>query len=274
MSPWLEGLQIAFQWDNLLYVLIGTVLGVLFGVLPGVGAIQGMALLLPLTFGLEPASALIILGGMFGGSIYGGAITSILINTPGDPTSAATTFDGYPMARKGQAGVAIGAATAVSTFGNLAGIAVLMVAAPPLARVALKFGPPEYFSLAVLGLTVIAVAARESVLKGLVSAGLGLFLSFVGMSLALGYPRFTYGISYLDDGLPFVSLTVGIFAVSEALMLIERGGRIAEVGKVVGGVWEGAVKAFHYPVTLIRSVLIGIWLGILPGVGATTANFV
>lgn len=265
---------VLFEWQNIGYVALGTVLGLVFGVLPGLGSIQAIALALPLTFGMEPLTALCFLGAIYPSSMYGGAITSILINTPGDPTSAATIFDGYPMARRGQAGIAIGAATAVSFIGSTVGVLLLALAAAPLARVAVNIGSPDYFAAAILGLVVVGVTTRGSARKGLVSAGLGLVLSFVGFSAVLGYPRFTFDTMYLQDGIPFVAMAVGLFGLSEALFLLQRGGSIAEHKEMRGGVLQGVRAAFRYPVTIVRGTTIGVLVGLLPGMGATAANFI
>lgn len=270
-SSWIEGIGLLLNPQNLLTVLVGTVLGLIVGVVPGIGSLQAVALLLPATFSLRPDQALALLGAVGSASVYGGAITSVVLNTPGDPTSAATVLDGYPLARQGKAGLAIGAASFVSMLGGLAGVCLLIWAAPPLARLALGFGPPEFFLLGGLGLLTIAAVIQADFHKGLLSAGLGILLSTIGFSPILGIPRFTLGTVSLQDGISFVALTVGLFTVAEALDILDRGGSISSE-RVLGRFWEGVGAVFRYPVTVVRSVLIGLLVGILPGVGATAAN--
>lgn len=257
---------------NLMMLLAGTLLGLILGVLPGIGPIQGIAILLPLTFNLDPLASLILLGAVFSAGLYGGMITSVLLGVPGEPTSAMTVLDGFPLTRQGKAGLAIGAATFVSLLSAIAGVLMLSLAAPPLARFAVRFGPPEYFLLATLGLLVISEAIQGSVVKGLISAALGILLGMVGYSPIMGVPRYTFGIADLEDGISIVVLTIGLFGVAEALLLLEENKALSVAGKIAGGVLEGLRAALRYPVTIIRSIVIGLYVGVLPGIGATTAN--
>lgn len=273
MAGALSGLQALLDVGNLTFLLLGTLLGLALGVLPGFGSVQGIAILLPITYGMPAEAALVMLAGVLGASTYAGALTSILVNTPGDPTSAATTFDGYPLARRGEAGRAIGAATAASVVGVVGGVAVLAIAGPMLGILAVRVQSAEYFALAVLGLALTAAATRDSTYKGLVSACLGLVVSFVGFSPVLGEARFSFGVPTLEAGIDLAVLAIGMFAVSEALFLIRRGGRIAEAMHTHGGLNKGFVEAFRFPRTIGRSLLLGCGLGALPGVGGVAANF-
>ena len=257
---------------NLLVLLAGTLFGLILGVLPGIGPIQGIAILLPLTYSMDALSSIILLGAIFSASMYGGMITSILIGTPGEPSTAMTVLDGFPMTKKGQAGVAIGAGTFVSLLSAIAGLLLLSFVAPPVARFAVRFGPPEFFLLATLGLLVISAAVKGNVVKGLLSAALGMLLSTVGFSPILGAPRYTFGLSSLEDGIPFVDLTIGLFAVAEVLFLLAEQQSLSVAGRIAGGMLEGFKATLRYPVTVVRSILIGLGIGVLPGIGAVTAN--
>jgi putative tricarboxylic transport membrane protein len=254
-------------------VLIGTVIGIIFGVIPGIGSIQGMAILLPFTYAFDPLVSLAMLGAVFSASIYGGSITSILINTPGDPTSAMTVLDGYPLARKGKAGVAIGAATIASLIGGICGVVLLIAAAPPVANLAIKMGAPEFFLLLVFGLALIGTTIKGNTIKGLTAAAIGVLLGTVGMDPVYGAQRFTFGTFALQDGISFAVLTVGLFAMTEAFLLIGQSTAISEM-KVTSGIREGLLAGKRYARTLAQSTTIGLGIGVLPGVGATTANLV
>lgn len=268
----MTGFSMVLTPFNLTMLLAGSLFGLLLGVLPGIGPIQGIAILLPLTFALDPVASLTLLGAIFSAGLYGGLITSILLGIPGEPASAMTVLDGFPLTRQGKAGVAIGAATLVSLLSAMAGVLMLSLVAPPIARFAVRFGPPEFFLLAMFGLLIISVAIRGNVVKGLLSAALGMLLSMVGFSPILGVPRYTFGISALEDGISFVVLTIGLFGVAEALLLLEENKALSLGGKITGGVLEGFQAALRYPATIIRSILIGLGVGVLPGIGATTAN--
>lgn len=270
-----EVLASVFQWHNILHAFVGTVLGIFFGALPGVGPTLALALLLPFTFSMGPVATLIFLGCAYGGCIYGGSISSILINTPGTSGNIATTFDGYPMAQKGEAGVALGISAMASAIGGVFSLVVALLTAPLLARYSLAFGPAEYTCLGLLGLSLLSVAAEQSTLKGLIMGCLGLLLSFVGYSMLTGDVRYTFGLGYLRDGIPLVQTITGMFAISQAFSLAAgRGKSIASTGVVAGHGVQGALMVFKYPSTLIKSCLIGLGLGVLPGVGIATAQFI
>ncbi len=268
---WL-GLTTVLAVKPLLFMVVGTFFGLWIGVIPGLGPVMAMAILIPLTFAMDPLSGLLMLASIHAAGTYGGSVSAIMINVPGDPGSAATTFDGYALARQGKVLVGLGLSVCASLIGGVAGVLALIAAAQPLAEVALTFGPPEYFALAVLGLSVVAVAAGGSVAKGLLMGCLGLAISFIGIDSVLGYPRFTFGIIELEAKIDFVPVVIGLFAVSELMMLIVRGGTISESGKLNGVLWDGIRMVFRYPAALLRGVATGIFVGIIPGIGAVTAN--
>src|SRR6201991_1598099 len=216
------GFQVALGWQNLLYCFIGCFLGTLVGVLPGIGPVATVAMLLPFTFGLGPAPALIMLAGIYYGAQYGGSTTAILVNIPGESSSVVTTLDGHQMARKGRAGPALGI-SAIGSF--IAGcIATLLVAyfAPPLADLALKFGPAEYFSLMVFGLIAAVVLARGSVIKAIAMVCFGILLGLVGTDVNSGTIRFAFGAPELADGIGFVALAMAFFGITDVVMNLEH----------------------------------------------------
>jgi putative tricarboxylic transport membrane protein len=267
------GFNIALQPQNLLYCFIGVTMGTLVGVLPGIGPTATIALLLPATFKLNPISAIIMLSGICYGAMYGGSTTSILLNIPGEASSVVTCLDGYQMARKGRAGPALG----ISAFGSfIAGtfsIVGLVIFAPTLADFALKFGPPEYFSLMVMGLSVVAYLARKSMAKALMMAVVGIVLGCVGLDPITATPRFTFGILDLADGIGIAPVVMGLFGIAEVL---ENLGVLtkAEIfaGKIKGLFpdredWRRSIGP------IARGSLLGFFLGLLPGVGAIVPQF-
>jgi putative tricarboxylic transport membrane protein len=211
------GFSVASDPINLLYCLIGVVFGVFIGALPGLGPSAGLAIILPLTFGMSPVAGIIMMAGIYYGSMYGGSITSILINVPGDPASVATTLDGYAMARKGRAGAALGMSAFGSFIAGTACVVAFTFLAPALAEYALSFGPPEYFALMVLGLTTIAGMTGQFPSKGYLSALLGLFFATIGLDLVQGIPRFTFGAWNLYEGIDFIPVAMGLFGIAEIL---------------------------------------------------------
>ena len=221
MEYFLAGLQTAFTGTNLFFCLLGVTFGMLIGVLPGIGPAAGTAILLPLTFGLAPISAIIMLSGIYYGAMYGGTITSVLINTPGEAASAITCLDGFPLARQGRAGAALGVAAIGSFIGGTLSILGLALIGPPLARLALKFGPPEFFALMLLGMTLVVGLIGKSVLRGTIAAVLGLNLAMVGMDPMSGVVRFSFDILELSNGLDFIPLVMGMFGLSEIICSIE-----------------------------------------------------
>ncbi|MCL5272738.1 MAG: tripartite tricarboxylate transporter permease [Gammaproteobacteria bacterium] len=273
IEQWIEGLFILLQWQNLILLLGGTIVGMFFGALPGVGAVLSISLLLPVTFGMKASSALIFLGAVYSGCIYGGSIPSVLINAPGTDTNAATVLDGYPMAQNGEAHIALGASAASACFGGIFSTIVLCVSAPLISKVALALGPAEYFSLCLVALTIIARSATGVMLKGLIISCFGLLVSFIGMSPISGIERLTFGITYLINGIPLVPSLIGLFAVSEMFSLLIKGDTISQIAEIKGSVFEGVKTLAKYPVNVLRSSLIGVLIGALPGVGGVTSTF-
>ncbi len=267
------GLQTALSLSNVFYCFIGVLLGTLVGVLPGVGATATIAMLLPITFGLEPVSSLIMLAGIYYGAQYGGSTTAILINLPGESSSAITAIDGYQMARQGRAGPALATAAIGSFFAGTVATFVLVLAAPPLAQLALKFGPAEYASLMVLGLVCSVALAHGDMLKALAMVVLGLLLGLVGTDIYTGAPRFTLGQREIADGLSFVAVAVGLFGIAEILRNLEHEmGRNVLVKRVHGLMpSKDDVKRMIWPI--LRGTALGSALGILPGNGALLASF-
>ncbi|TDT31234.1 tripartite tricarboxylate transporter permease [Naumannella halotolerans] len=268
------GFETAFQWQNILWCLLGVAIGTAVGVLPGIGPTAAIAMLLPLTFSFgEPVSALIMLAGIYYGAQYGGSTTAILLNMPGESSSAVTAIDGHQMAKMGRAGVALATAAVGSFFAGTVATLVLAVAAPPLARVALQFGPADYFSLMLLGLVISIALARGSVLNALAMIFLGLLLGTVGQDAFTGQPRFTFGLSELYGGLNFVSVAVGIFGIAEILRnLLDPETRNATVSKVSSLLpTKEDVRRSVGPI--LRATGLGSVLGILPGGGHILSSF-
>jgi putative tricarboxylic transport membrane protein len=267
------GFSVALDPINILYCFIGVLLGTLVGVLPGIGPTATIAMLLPITFSLSPAAALIMLAGIYYGAQYGGSTTAILINLPGESSSAVTAIDGYQMAKQGRAGHALATAALGSFFAGTVGTLLLAFFAPPLARAALNFGPPEYFALIVLGLLVSIALAHGSILKALAMIVLGLLLGMVGQDIYTGTPRFTFGFRELYSGLNFVSVAVGIFGVAEILRNLEtETGRDVMV-KSVKNLWLGREEFRRIAAPVVRGTALGSVLGILPGGGHILASF-
>ncbi len=263
----------ALQWQNLLALVTGGLYGIIVGVLPGIGSAVGMALALPLTLRWDPTTALIFLCASYKLSGYGGSLTSILINTPGETANAATVLDGFPMCEKGEGGIALGASCASAVVGGLIGTVCLIFFSPVLARFALHFDAAEYCLVAIFAMTVIATVIEGAVVKGLISAGLGLMLASVGFDGVSGNLRFNFGMDFLADGVPLIQALVGLFAITQALELAESAEAISKLGELKGGVWEGFKRYFHYPWNIIRSSAIGLFVGVLPAVGQTASGF-
>lgn len=270
----LEAFAHAFSLLNLVTILWGTVLGIIIGALPGLGPTLAVSLMITVSFKMPADTALILLGAVYSGAIYGGSISAILINAPGTPGSAATTFDGYPMSKQGKAGIAMGLSVTSSLVGGIFSIVCLILFAPVIARFSVKFGPPELFMLAMCGLAIIAAVSKSALRRGIIAGGIGLMMSFFGQDLMTGESRFDFGILALEDGLPFIVGLVGMFAASQSISLSERKGSISLSGKVTGGgVREGIRLTFKYPMTLFKSSVIGTIVGAVPGAGISAANF-
>lgn len=262
--PLLQGFDIAMGGWNLLYCLLGVTIGMLVGVLPGLGPTTGTALLLPITFSMDPIPAIIMLSGIYYGSLYGGTVTSVLINTPGEAASVTTCFDGYPMAKQGRAGTALGVAGIGSFIGGTVAIIGLVFIGPPLAELALKFGPPEFFSLMILGLVMVVGLMGKSIIRGTISAIVGLTLSLVGMDPISGALRFTFGELHLMEGFDFVTIAMGLFGISEVLLGLETSMHAQEppkVGKLLPNKeeWRPTMMA------ILRGTGLGCLTGLIPG---------
>jgi putative tricarboxylic transport membrane protein len=278
MSPILSGILSILTPTTLLLMLGGTVLGLVAGALPGISATMAVALLVPFTFSMEPLKGLALLGAIYMSAIYGGSFSAILINTPGTPSSIGTTFDGYPLAKQGRGWEAIIVATIASVIGGLFGVAALAFLAPPLANVALKFGPPEYFWVAVFGLTIIATLCSKSLLKGIIGGLLGLLLGTIGIAPIGGDVRFTFGMPSLQGGVELVGTMIGLFCLPEVMAMILEGAGTryerVDIGRRRGVVWETTRKVLAQPQNLLRSSIIGTVVGIIPGAGGSIANLV
>ena len=269
----LLGFSLATTPVNLLFAFLGVLLGTIIGALPGIGPSAGVALLLPVTFGMSPVTAMIMLAGIYYGAMYGGTITSVLINTPGESASVMTTLDGYQMALKGRAGAALGMAALGSFIAGTLSVVLLTLSAPPLAEWAVTFGPPEYFALMVLGLTTLASLTGGSMLKGLAMAMVGLLMGTIGIDIMMGEPRYTFGQVELFDRLDFLPVAVGLFAIAEILYNIYHPVRIEPIKATLSGLlptrqdWRDSWGAIG------RGTLIGFFVGVLPGAGATISSF-
>ncbi len=267
------GLQTALSFSNLLYCLIGVFLGTAIGVLPGLGPAATIAMLLPVTFGLPAVSALIMLAGIFYGAQYGGSTTAILVNLPGEASSVITAVDGYQMARRGQAGRALATAAIGSFVAGTGATALIVFFAPPLADLALQFGPAEYFSLMTLGLVASIVLAHGSILHALGMVMLGLLLGLVGTDISSGVARYTFGIPQLADGIGFVIVAMGVFGVGEIVANLENEKTREPMIKTVTGLMLTREDLKRIAAPILRGTVIGSLLGILPGGGATLASF-
>jgi len=267
------GFGVALSPFNLLMCLIGVILGTLIGVLPGVGPVATIAMLLPITFNLNPIAALIMLAGIYYGAQYGGSTTAILVNLPGESSSVVTCLDGYQMARRGRAGPALATAALGSFFAGCVATLIVAMFAPPLAEVALKFGPSEYFSLMVLGLVAAVVLAHGSLIKAICMVLLGLMLGLVGTDVNSGVLRFAFGISELADGIGFVTVAMGMFGLAEIIANLEhKGAREVFTGKVKH-LWPTRDDFKRIWAPILRGTFLGSALGILPGGGALLASF-
>ncbi|MTH76551.1 tripartite tricarboxylate transporter permease [Paracoccus aestuariivivens] len=267
------GFSVASSLANMAFCLIGVILGTLIGVLPGIGATATIAMLLPITFQLEPVSSLIMLAGIYYGAQYGGSTTAILINMPGESSSAVTAIDGYQMARKGRAGTALATAAIGSFFAGTVATFLVAIFAPPLTTIALKFGAAEYFSLMVMGLVMSVALAHGSVLKALAMVVLGLLLGLVGTDIYTGAPRFTLGITQYADGLNFVALAVGVFGIAEILRNLEDEHDREVMTKNINRLFPTREELRQMVGPVLRGTAVGSVLGILPGGGAILASF-
>jgi len=268
------GFAAAATWKNLGFALTGCLLGTLIGVLPGIGPIPTIAMLLPITFGLDPLSALVMLAGIYYGAQYGGSTTSILVNMPGEASSIVTTLDGHPMARQGRAGVALGVAALGSFFAGCVGTVFIAAFGPPLSALAQQFNSPDYFSLMVLGLVMAVVLAHGSVIKAIGMVLVGILLGLVGTDANSGLTRYTFGIQAIWDGIDFLPLVIGMFGIVEIIRNLEQRElpRIP-VSTKIRDLWPSREDFRECWASVLRGTGLGSVLGILPGGGAVLASF-
>jgi putative tricarboxylic transport membrane protein len=269
------GFSIAFTPGNLFWCFIGVVLGTIIGVLPGLGPPATIALLLPMTFKMDPTTAMIMLAGIYYGAKYGGSTTSILLNVPGESASVVTCLDGYQLARKGRAGAALGIAAIASFVAGTFGVVGLMFLAPPVAKFALRFGPPEYFALMILGLTMVVFLTGRSVAKGILATLLGLWLAGVGTDVFTAESRFTFGRKELLGGIDFIVVSIGLFAIAEVLLNLESrsGAEIFKVPKGLRNLLPTLQDLKDSRFAFLNGSVVGFFIGVLPGAGSTIASF-
>ena len=267
------GFGVALSLQNLLYCLIGVLVGTLIGVLPGIGPLATIAMLLPLTYNISPVAALIMLAGIYYGAMYGGSTTSILVNLPGETASVITCLDGYQMARQGRAGAALSIAAVASFFAGCACTMIVALFGPPLANMALKFGSPEYFSLMLMGLVTAAVLAHGAMLKSLAMVVLGLLLGIVGTDIFSSVDRFCFGREELTDGIGFVIIAVGLFAVGEIISNLSESEERVVFTSRVGSLYPTLKDLKQSLAPILRGTVLGAFLGVLPGTTPSIATF-
>ncbi|TCM46519.1 TctA family transporter [Rhizobium sp. PP-F2F-G48] len=269
----LLGFGTALSWYNLFYCFLGCLLGTLIGILPGLGPLATISMLLPITFGMDSTSALIMLSGIYYGAAYGGSTTAILVNLPGETSSVVTVIDGHQMARQGRAGVAIATAAIGSFAAGCVGTLVLAAFAAPLSQMAYRFGSAEYFSLMVVGLIGAVSLSSGSVIKAVGMIIVGIILGTIGTDLESGVPRFTFGVAHLWDGLDFIVIAVGLFAFGEVIATLEHKDETTEVTMAVGRLMPNREDFRRMTPSILRGTALGSILGILPGAGLSIASF-
>jgi len=272
----IDGFLLLMNPTSLFYLAAGVLLFLGFGAMPGLSGPVAYAILIPLTYTMDPVSAFALLVGGHSAVMFGGSVSAILINTPGTGQNVATTFDGYPLTQQGRAGEALGASAASSAMGSIIGAFFLAALIPVMRKVVMLFGPPELFVVCIFGLTSIASISKGSFLKGLIAGTLGLLLSFVGFDPVSGDLRFTLGTLYLWDGIDLVPMIVGLFAIGEVIHLASQGGAISrkEIPKTAAGVFKGIKAVFTHWFLMIRCAVIGTVIGLIPGAGGAVANVV
>ena len=270
----LSGLHALLTPQALVFMLLGVLYGLVIGILPGLGGVVAMALLLPFTYGFEPAATLALLLGAHIATIWGDSVTSILFSVPGSAKGLALCFDGYPMTKQGQAKRALAASATGALMGGVIGAVFLALCIPLIRPVILALGPSEYLMMALWGLTVIATFSEGSLMKGLIASLLGVLVAFIGTDVVTATPRFTFGAEFLMDGISFPVAMIGLFAVSEMMKLFIKGTPIVDRSLVneVSTVWDGVRDALRHWWLVMRSSLLGLWIGVLPGVGASVAG--
>lgn len=268
------GFSVALQPDHILFCFLGVLMGTLIGVLPGLGPVGAIAILLPATFHMSPVSAIIMLAGIYYGAMYGGSTTSILVNIPGEAASVVTCLDGHEMAKQGRAGPALGIAAFGSFIAGTMGLVGLMIFATPLSEFALKFGPPEYFGVIILGLTLLIYLSRGSLLKAVMMGVFGLMISFVGLDPINASPRMTFDLLQLWDGISIVPLAMGLFGIAEILSNIEESATPAILKTKIKNLFPSISDWMQAKWAILRGSVLGFFLGVLPGGGGIIASFV
>ncbi|MBS6951745.1 MAG: tripartite tricarboxylate transporter permease [Enterocloster asparagiformis] len=270
----LEAFWTSVTLANIGMLFLGTFLGIVVGALPGLGPTIGVALLIPISYGMETSTALILMAGIYTGAVYGGSITAILLGIPGTPNSAATVLDGFEMAKQGKSMDALGASTVASGFGGLTAALCMMFFTPLVSRIVLYFGVAEQFMLAIFGLSVIAIASKENFLKGLLGGFFGLAIATIGYDPITGLDRFTFGTTLLADGIDFMVVVMGLFGIAQTFSLAEEARSISATPKLSGSVRNGAVSVLRHWKVTIRATGIGLFFGAVPGVGGGAANMI
>jgi putative tricarboxylic transport membrane protein len=269
-------LGLMVTWKGIFILLSGSVIGMIFGAIPGLSGVTALVVLIPMTYGMDPVTAMLLLGAAYGSATYGGAVPAILINTPGEPPNAATVLDGFPMSQKGMSGTALGAAATASTLGGIVGLIVAFFFLPLLASVVMAFSYPEFFMMIMFGLSMIAILGEGTLLKGLMAGGFGIMLSCVGYDPMTSELRYTFGSQFLWDGIQVVPALFGLLAIGEVMdLLIKESPIAAGRGKRTKGygVWSGVKETLKRPFLVIRCSAIGVLVGAIPGLGGTMAGF-
>ncbi len=269
-----SGLPGIAWWEPGVVVVGGIIIGIFVGVMPGLSASTGVALMVPFTYGMHPLIALILLAAVYTASAYGGCITAIAINTPGTPAAVALVFDGYALTKRGEPGRALGTALIANCTGGVLGVLILVAFSVPLAKAALAFGPPEYFALAIFGLTIVVSMASKNMLKGAVSTVLGLLLMTIGLDPITGFMRYTFDRPQLIDGIAFIPALIGLFAVGEVLLNIERYEPVKEVLQSFSSKMPGRKEVLGLKRSILQAAGLGTIIGVVPGAGATIAAFI
>lgn len=270
----IEAVQIVFSWPTMGWAILGILIGIILGAIPGIGAAIGMAIMLPLTAPLDGGDAIILFTCMYLGGMYGGSIAAILINTPGTAGAAATTLDGYPLSKQGLAVNALTISAISSGIGGLLAIIALILITPYLTEIVLAFGSPEYFMIAVLGLSMITIVAQGSMIKGLTTGAFGLLISTIGISPVGADIRYNFDILLLFEGLSYVGVLIGVFAIAEMFKLAASDGQISDDSSEIEGKRSDGIKGvLTRPVTVIKCSLIGMGIGAIPGAGSSVSNF-
>jgi len=275
----LLGMSVALTPTNLLLLLVGAMIGMIVGIIPGFGPSAGLAILLPVTFGMDPIGAVVMLAAIYYAAMYGGTITSILLNTPGESSTVASTFDGYPLAKNGRAGPALVMQAVASFVGGTIGVLLITLLAPLFSQVTRNFGPPEYFLFAIMGLLLLIVMLGEHRILGVISALIGFALGTVGVDLETGMQRFTFGSAELIGGIEFIPIAIGLFGLGEVFYSFYAGIHRLGTGSIVQyekepRFWPEVRDFIETRITLIRGSLVGFVIGVLPGAGATIASLV